>query len=53
MKRILENERLCIEVEDKGAELVRLYDKEKKAELLWNGDPAYWGRHAPVLFPKV
>ena len=42
-----------MEVEDQGAELVRLYDKEKKAELLWNGDPAYWGRHAPVLFPNV
>jgi galactose mutarotase-like enzyme len=27
--------------------------KSKKIEYLWNGNPEYWNRHAPVLFPIV
>ncbi|MBQ8137768.1 MAG: aldose 1-epimerase family protein [Clostridia bacterium] len=50
---ILENEYLKVEVADHGAELTSLYDKRLGAELLWQADPAYWGRHAPVLFPFV
>lgn len=49
----LENERLCVEITELGAEVTRIYDKEKKAELLWEGDPKYWKRHSPVLFPNV
>lgn len=49
----LENERLCVEITELGAEVTRIYDKEKKTELLWDGDPAYWKRHSPVLFPNV
>ena len=53
MNRILENERLKIEISDHGAELVRIYDKKKEREVLYNGNPAYWNRHAPILFPFV
>ena len=49
----LENKRLCVEISEHGAEVTRIYDKEKKAELLWEGDPAYWKRHSPILFPNV
>lgn len=49
----VENEYLVIEVKEKGAELCRIYDKTKERELLWEGDPAFWGRHAPILFPNV
>lgn len=49
----IENEYLLIEVNSKGAELTRIYDKITKKEMLWNGDEAYWKRHAPVLFPIV
>lgn len=51
--RVLENEALRIEVNDFGAELARVYDKNAGREVLWNADPAYWSRHAPVLFPFV
>jgi len=34
-----------------GAELCRLAAGGQ--DLLWNGDPAVWGRQAPVLFPVV
>ncbi|MBU9738693.1 aldose epimerase family protein [Diplocloster agilis] len=52
-RRRMENDRLLIEVDDLGAELTRIYDKYNKREVIWEGDPAYWKRHAPVLFPFV
>ena len=50
---ILENEKLLVEIAEDGAELTRIYHKERGAELLWNADAKYWKRHAPVLFPVV
>lgn len=49
----IQNEYLLIEVADHGAELMRVFDKSRNIELLWNGDPAFWGRRSPVLFPNV
>lgn len=49
----LENQRLCVEISEMGAEVTRIYDKKKGAELLWEADPVYWKRHSPVLFPNV
>ncbi|MGY5356007.1 aldose 1-epimerase family protein [Wenyingzhuangia sp. IMCC45467] len=34
-----------------GAELISL--KKNNIEYIWQGDPAFWNRHAPVLFPFV
>ena len=53
MKTILENEYLRCTVLHKGAELCSLVDKSTNIEHIWKGDPAVWGRHAPVLFPIV
>lgn len=49
----LENEKLVVVVLEKGAELASIKSKETGIEYLWQADPAYWGRHAPVLFPIV
>lgn len=49
----LENEMLCVEISEQGAELTRIYDKKKGNEVLWEADAKYWKRHAPVLFPNV
>ncbi len=49
----MENDRLIVEATEMGAELTRIYDKEKQAEILWEADPVYWKRHSPVLFPNV
>ena len=51
--RVLENEKLKIQVSDDGAELCSVYDKVRGREALWTADPKYWARHAPVLFPFV
>lgn len=49
----LENDRLCVEIAEQGAEVTRIYDKKKDTELLWDADPVYWKRHSPILFPNV
>ncbi len=50
---ILENDRLLLAISDHGAELSRVYDKKNNREVLFDADPAYWKRHAPILFPIV
>ncbi|MGM0217160.1 aldose 1-epimerase family protein [Enterococcus sp. AZ126] len=49
----IENEFLIATIAEDGAELVSLKSKENNIEYIWQGDPAFWGRHAPVLFPIV
>ncbi|WP_201977362.1 aldose epimerase family protein [Hymenobacter rubidus] len=36
-----------------GAELTSLVTTANELEYIWDGDPAVWARHAPVLFPLV
>ena len=45
------NNILTIEVSEHGAELQSI--KKGSVEYLWQGDPTYWGRRSPVLFPIV
>lgn len=52
-KFYLENMHLKVEINQQGAELARILNKENGTDYLWNGDPVYWKRHAPVLFPIV
>jgi len=43
---------LSAEISATGAELVRLRDGTG-ADLLWDGDPAFWTGRSPLLFPMV
>ncbi len=49
----LENDQLRIAVNLKGAELSSIYNKITQLEYLWSGDPAFWPKKSPVLFPIV
>lgn len=49
----LTNQFMQIEIAAMGAELMHICDLKRDAELLWNGDAAYWKRRSPVLFPNV
>lgn len=49
----LENALLSLEVRKKGAELVSLFNRAEQIEYIWGGNPAFWARHSPVLFPIV
>lgn len=53
MLHYLENDILKIAVDTHGAELSSIYRKDERREMLWQGDPAFWGRKSPVLFPLV
>ena len=48
---ILSNDILTVEVSAHGAELQSI--RKGDVEYLWQGDPAFWGRHSPILFPIV
>lgn len=53
MRYVLENDTLRVEIDSFGAELKSVKDKVSNQEYMWQGDPAYWGRTSPVLFPFV
>lgn len=48
----IKNDKLCIEVSAKGAELQSIKNASGE-EFLWHGDPKYWGRRSPLLFPII
>ncbi|MGX7091647.1 aldose 1-epimerase family protein [Hutsoniella sourekii] len=47
----LKNDHLTVKISRMGAELQSIYDNDAAYEYLWQGDPDYWGRRAPNLFP--
>lgn len=49
----IENSEIRASIHSKGAELQSLYQKEHQLEYMWSGDPAFWGKHSPLLFPIV
>lgn len=49
----LTNDILTLHIQEKGAEMCSLIKNTNKQEYIWKGDPQYWKRHAPVLFPIV
>lgn len=53
MRYLLENECLRVEIESFGGELKSVKDKATNQEYMWQGDPQYWGRTSPILFPFV
>lgn len=49
----IENQQLRLSIHPKGAELQGIFQKEFQTEYMWSGDPAFWGKHSPLLFPIV
>ena len=49
----IEDDRLRVSIHPKGAELQRIFHKEHRLDYLWSGNPAFWGKHSPLLFPIV
>ena len=47
----IENDKIRVEISDKGAELQSIVGKKTGFEYLWQGDAKYWGNRATVLFP--
>jgi galactose mutarotase-like enzyme len=49
----IDNGHIKISVASKGAELKSFIDKTSGQEYMWSGDPVFWGKTSPVLFPIV
>ncbi|MBI9094459.1 MAG: hypothetical protein JEY71_06230 [Sphaerochaeta sp.] len=49
----LQNEKLSMKIALLGAEPQSLFSQENGIEYLWSGDPQFWPRRAPLLFPMT
>ena len=50
---VIENELMKVSIAHNGAEVREVIHKESNLNYMWTGDPQYWGRVSPVLFPIV
>lgn len=53
MEYKIESEFLEVIVSSNGCEIISAKTKDDKKEHIWQGNPAVWKRHAPILFPLV
>lgn len=53
MNVMIQNFKYKATINAKGAELVSMQNKTTSREYIWNGNPDFWGKHSPVLFPIV
>jgi galactose mutarotase-like enzyme len=52
LKTVIKNTFLTATINSFGAELCSLKNNENK-EYIWEGNPDFWGKHSPILFPIV
>lgn len=52
MNTTIKKSKLTAVINPKGAELISLIDAENR-EYIWEGNPKFWAKHSPVLFPIV
>ncbi|MRX68417.1 Galactose mutarotase [Flavobacterium resistens] len=52
MTTTISNSILTASIKHAGAELFSLKNNQNK-EYIWEGNPDFWGKHSPVLFPIV
>lgn len=51
MNITITNDYLTAVINPQGAELISL--KDTNNEYIWEGNPDFWGKHSPILFPIV
>ncbi|MGL4254106.1 MAG: aldose 1-epimerase family protein [Fusobacteriaceae bacterium] len=49
----IENEFLVVEIQEKGAEVIRVISKEDGKNYMWDKNPEIWNGVSPNLFPTV
>ena len=50
---IISSNLLTVEINDQGAEIVKIKGAINEVEYLWDGNPAVWPKTSPVLFPII
>lgn len=53
MTTTISNAYITAKINSKGAELFSLKSNNSDQEYIWEGNPAFWGKHSPILFPIV
>ena len=53
MRTTISNSKLSATINHYGAELISLQKISPKREYIWEGNPEFWGKHSPILFPIV
>lgn len=53
MTTTISNAYITAKINSKGAELFSLKNNSSNQEYIWEGNPAFWGKHSPILFPIV
>ena len=53
MQVTLSNDKFTATINLKGAELVSFKNHVTNKEYIWEGNPEFWGKHSPILFPIV
>ncbi|RYF84776.1 MAG: GTPase Era [Chitinophagaceae bacterium] len=49
----IESDQLRVSITENGAELKSVIHQQNGVEYMWSGDPAFWAKTSPVLFPIV
>ena len=49
----ISNSKLKASINHKGAELISLQGIDSEREYIWEGNPKFWAKHSPILFPIV
>ena len=49
----IKNSFISVKIDSFGAQLNSLKKTDKNLEYIWQANPQYWNRHAPILFPIV
>lgn len=53
MTTTISNSKLKVTINHKGAELISLQRINSGREYIWEGNPQFWAKHSPILFPIV
>lgn len=53
MTTTISNSVVSVTINHKGAELISLKRIDSNNEYIWEGNPFFWGKHSPILFPIV
>ncbi len=49
----ISNGKITVAVDSRGAEMKSLRRIDTGEEYMWSGNPEYWGKVSPLLFPLV
>lgn len=51
MPVVIQDDRVRANINERGAQITSLYNKDTNIEYIWPADEKYWLWHAPILFP--